>query len=560
MLSLLHIENIAIIESADIAFEPGFNVLTGETGAGKSIVIDAISAVLGQRTSRELIRTGAKSALVTAVFTGLPKLRWLEDAGFHQGEELLLQREISGDGRNVCRLDGRPLTVAQLRELGRQLLDIHGQHDGQQLLDPACHLSYLDSFGRTGKLLEDYRKAYEAVQARKKQISALEMDEAERSRRVDTLTYQIGELERADLKEGEDEELDERRKLLRSVGKLMDAVQEAEYALSGSEDSQGACDLIAQAEGAVSRVARLTDPLAALAEKLSALRCAADDAAECLRDMSRELDFSPGELDQIEGRLDIIYRLKKKYGSTVAEMLDYLERSRRELDQIQYADDTIVRLTAELEKERACAREKGAALTAARKKAALKLQKRVQEELRQLDMPKVRFQVEFAPKEGAWGLDETGGDEVQFLMSANVGEALKPIQKVASGGELARIMLALKNVLAEDDGIDSLVFDEVDTGVSGRAAQKVAEKMAQVARKKQVLCVTHLPQIAAMADTHFSVEKGERDGRTYTRVERLDRAGRIEELARLIGGAAVTPALRRSAEELLDQAEAVKKK
>lgn len=554
MLSLLHIENIAIIESADIAFEPGFNVLTGETGAGKSIVIDAISAVLGQRTSRELIRTGAKSALVTAVFTGLPKLRWLEDAGFPQGEELLLQREISGDGRNVCRLDGRPLTVAQLRELGRQLLDIHGQHDGQQLLDPACHLSYLDSFGRTGKLLEDYRKAYEAVQARKKQISALEMDEAERSRRVDTLTYQIGELERADLKEGEDEELDERRKLLRSAGKLMDAVQEAEYALSGSEDSQGACDLISQAEGAVSRVARLTEPLAALAEKLSALRCAADDAAECLRDMSRELDFSPGELDQIEGRLDIIYRLKKKYGSTVAEMLDYLERSRRELDQIQYADDTIVRLTAELEKERACAREKGAALTAARKKAAGKLQKRVQEELRQLDMPKVRFETEFLPSEGEDGMDASGMDKVQFLMSANVGEALKPIQKVASGGELARIMLALKNVLAEDDGIGSLVFDEVDTGVSGRAAQKVAEKMADVARHKQVLCVTHLPQIAAMADAHFSVEKGERNGRTYTKVERLSREGREEELSRLIGGAQVSEALRRSAAELLEHA------
>lgn len=555
MLSLLHIENIAIIESADIAFEPGFNVLTGETGAGKSIVIDAISAVLGQRTSRELIRTGAKSALVTAVFTSLPKLRWLEDAGFPQGEELLLQREISGDGRNVCRLDGRPLTVAQLRELGRQLLDIHGQHDGQQLLDPACHLSYLDSFGRTGKLLEDYRKAYEAVQARKKQISALEMDEAERSRRVDTLTYQIGELERADLKEGEDEELDERRKLLRSAGKLMDAVQEAEYALSGSEDSQGACDLIAQAEGAVGRVARLTDPLAALAEKLSALRCAADDAAECLRDMSRELDFSPGELDQIEGRLDIIYRLKKKYGSTVAEMLDYLERSRRELDQIQYADDTIVRLTAELEKERACAREKGAALTAARKKAAGKLQKRVQEELRQLDMPKVRFETEFLPSEGEDGMDASGMDKVQFLMSANVGEALKPIQKVASGGELARIMLALKNVLAEDDGIGSLVFDEVDTGVSGRAAQKVAEKMADVARHKQVLCVTHLPQIAAMADAHFSVEKGERNGRTYTKVERLSKEGREEELSRLIGGAQVSEALRRSAAELLEHAQ-----
>ena len=555
MLSLLHIENIAIIESAEIAFEPGFNVLTGETGAGKSIVIDAISAVLGQRTSRELIRTGAKSALVTAVFTGLPKLKWLEDAGFPQGEELLLQREISGEGRNVCRLDGRPLTVAQLRELGKQLLDIHGQHDGQQLLDPACHLSYLDSFGRTGKLLEHYRRAYEAVQARKKQIAALEMDEAERARRVDTLTYQINELERADLKAGEDEELDERRRLLRSAGKLMDAVQEAEFALTGSEDSQGACDLIAQAEDAIGRVSRLTEPLAELGEKLSALRCAADDAAECLRDMSRELDFSPGELDQIEGRLDLIYRLKKKYGATVTEMLDYLEHSRQELEQIQDADDTIVRLTAKLDGERAQAKEMGEVLTEARKKAAGKLQKRVQEELRQLDMPKVRFETEFLPSEGEDGMDASGMDKVQFLMSANVGEALKPIQKVASGGELARIMLALKNVLAEDDGIGSLVFDEVDTGVSGRAAQKVAEKMADVARHKQVLCVTHLPQIAAMADAHFSVEKGEREGRTYTRVERLSQKGREEELSRLIGGAQVSEALRRSAAELLANAQ-----
>ena len=560
MLSLLHIENIAVIERADIQFDPGFNALTGETGAGKSIVIDAISAVLGERTSRELIRTGAKSALVNAVFTGVSGLGWLEENGVPAGEELLLQREIQGDGRNICRVDGRLVTVAQLRELGRQLLNIHGQHDGQQLLDPACHLGYLDRSGHTEGELASFREAYRALAELRRKIGELEMDEAERSRRVDTLTFQIGELERADLKPGEDRELDGRRQLLRSAGKLMDAVQTAQYALSGDEDGRGVADLLAEAEGAVQGVARYSDRLSQLQEKLSQLRCEADDAVELLRDLEEELDFSPEELDELEGRLDTIYRLKKKYGSTVEEMLDYLERSRQELDQIQYADDTIARLSQKLEKAREEAARRAGVLSQARRRAAEALQTRVQEELRQLDMPKVRFQVEFAPKEGAWGLDETGGDEVQFLMSANVGEALKPIQKVASGGELARIMLALKNVLAEDDSIDSLVFDEVDTGVSGRAAQKVAEKMAQVARKKQVLCVTHLPQIAAMADTHFSVEKGERDGRTYTRVERLDRAGRIEELARLIGGAAVTPALRRSAEELLDQAEAVKKK
>jgi DNA repair protein RecN (Recombination protein N) len=489
------------------------------------------------------------------VFSGLPQMQWMEENGFSQGEELLLQREIQGDGRNVCRLDGRPLTVSQLRELGRQLLDIHGQHDGQQLLDPSCHLTYLDSFGGTGALLNDYSQAYERVRALKKQISSLEMDEAERSRRVDTLQYQIKELERAGLQAGEEEELEGRRKLLRSAGKLMDALQTAEYAMSGSEDSQGACDLIASAETAVQKIAKLSAQMEETAEKLSALRAAADDAAETLRDLTRDMEFSPEELDQLESRLDVIYRLKKKYGATVADMLDYLERCRSELDQIQFADDTIVKLEAELVKAQAVARQKGEALSQARKAAAQALQHRVQEELRQLDMPKVRFETDFQPIPGEDHMDATGLDQVQFLMSANVGEALKPIHKVASGGELARIMLALKNVLAEDDGIGSLVFDEVDTGVSGRAAQKVAEKMANVARHKQVLCVTHLPQIAAMADTHFSVEKGERGGRTYTKVERLDHKGRQDELARLMGGGTVSAVLRQSAAELLDQAE-----
>ena len=561
MLSLLHIENIALIQSADIRFEPGYNVLTGETGAGKSIIIDSIGAVLGERTSRELIRTGAKSALVTAVFTQVPPLPWLEENGIalHDGE-VLLQREIQGDGRNVCRVDGRLVTVAQLRELGRQLLNIHGQHDGQQLLDPASHLGYLDRCGGHTELLENYRTAYQAWNGLRKQIAALEMDEAERSRRVDTLNFQIRELERAQLRAGEDEELDQRRTLLRSAGKLMDALQAAEYALCGDDEGGGVCSLLADAEGELDSVSQFSTPLEELARQVSELRSAADDAADTLRDLTREMEFSPGELDEVESRLDVLYRLKKKYGATVEEMLQYLDRCRRELDEIQYADDTIARLTKELDKARKEADRAAQSLSQQRRKAAEKLEKRVQEELRQLDMPKVRFQVEFAPIDNQWGLDETGMDQVQFLMSANVGEALKPIQKVASGGELARIMLALKNVLAQDDEIGTLVFDEVDTGVSGRAAQKVAEKMAQVARHKQVLCVTHLPQLAAMADTHFSVSKGEREGRTYTNLERLDRKQRREELARLIGGAAVTPALLESAEELLSQADAWREK
>lgn len=556
MLSLLHIENIALIQSADIRFEPGFNVLTGETGAGKSIVIDSIGAVLGERTSRELIRTGAKSALVTAVFTQVPTLPWLEENGFPTGEEeLLLQRELQGDGRNVCRIDGKLVTVAQLRELGRQLLNIHGQHDGQQLLDPASHLGYLDQFGGCQPLLESYQEAYRKWHDIRREMDKLQMDEAERSRRVDTLNYQIQELERAQLKAGEDEELSARRTLLRSAGRLMEAVQSAEFALSGDEDRDGACSLIAQAEGEVQGVSSISPELSELSEKLTALRCAADDAADTLRDLSRSFDFSPGELDQVEERLDLLYRLRKKYGPTVEDMLSYLDRCRKELDQIQYADDTLARLEKDLKKAQKEAARRGEVLSRARREAAGALQARVQEELRQLDMPKVQFQTEFTPKGGEAGMDETGLDEVQFLMSANLGEALKPIQKVASGGELARIMLALKNVLAEGDQIGTLVFDEVDTGVSGRAAQKVAEKMAQVARGKQVLCVTHLPQIAAMADTHFSVQKGEREGRTYTRLERLDRSQRREELARLIGGASITPSLLESAEELLRQAE-----
>lgn len=554
MLSLLHIENIALIETADIQFDPGFNVLTGETGAGKSIVVDSISAVLGERTSRELIRTGAKSALVHAVFTNVPDVSWLEENGIVQGEELLLQREIQSDGRNSCRVNGKLVTVTQLRELGRQLLNIHGQHDGQQLLDPACHLGYLDRFGHTQLLLEEYQTTFRELSHLRKQISALEMDEAERSRRVDTLTYQIRELERAELKPGEDEELDQRKNLLRSSGKLMDAVKAAEYALNGDENTQGAIALLGEAEGEIRSVVRYSQQMSDVAEILTQLRSLADDASERLRDAGEELNFSPEELDELEGRLDTLYRLKKKYGSTVSDMLDYLERCRRELDQIQFADDTIARLEKQQEKLRKEAERKAEALSKARKKAAKQLESRVQEELCQLDMPKVRFRADFSLKAGEWGMDETGRDEVQFLMSANVGEALKPIQKVASGGELARIMLALKNVLAEDDGIGSLVFDEVDTGVSGRAAQKVAEKMAQVARHKQVLCVTHLPQIAAMADTHFSVEKGERDGRTHTRVNRLEQLARQQELARLIGGTAMTDAILRSAEELLEQA------
>ena len=555
MLSLLHIENIAVIETADIQFDGGFNVLTGETGAGKSIVIDAIGAITGGRTSRDLIRTGARSARVEAQFTGVADLPELSALGVSpEGGELLLQREIQGDGKNICRLNGRLITVAQLRELGRSLINIHGQHDGQQLLDESCHLSYLDSFGETEGLLADYRQSYNVLSDLRRQIAALQMDDAEKARRVDSLTYQIGELERANLQPGEEEVLTERRNLLRSAEKIMEGVRSAHFALSGDDDLPGASALAGEAYGALSPLASISPELSAAADRLAELSAAAEEAAELVRDLRETFDFEPGELDQIESRLDVLYRLKKKYGSTVEEMLAYLEKCRAELDEIAYSDDAIARLEVARAKAEEEARQKAELLSAARKEAGKALQERIQRELSQLDMPKVRFETQFRPKGGTLGMDETGMDEVQFLMSANVGEDLKPIQKIASGGELSRIMLALKNVLAENEPIATLIFDEVDTGVSGRAAQRVAEKMSDVARRKQVLCVTHLAQIAAMADTHFSVEKGERDGRTYTRVDRLDREQRKRELARLTGGAHITPAILAGAAELLDEA------
>lgn len=562
MLSLLHIENIAVIESADIQFDGGFNALTGETGAGKSIVVDAIGAVMGERTSRDLIRTGAKSALVSAVFTELPGLNWFAENGMGPDEDgnLLLQREIQADGKNVCRLNGRPITVAQLKALGQQLLNIHGQHDGQQLLDERCHLSYLDRFGGTEKEYAAFQNAYGTMSQIGREIDALQMDEAEKSRRIDSLNFQINELERGDLQPGEEESLTARRNVLRNAGKLIEAVEGAHFALSGDEDSQGAVALMMTAERSLFSARSVSDEVSELGEKLAELRCAADDMAELVRDLRSSFDFEPGELDELESRLDLIYRLKKKYGSSVEEMLDYLERCKKELDEIQYSSDTIARLEKKLAEALGVAQEKGKALSDARHKAAAALERRIQTELAQLDMPKVQFKVDFGFKTGEHGMDASGMDEVQFLMSANVGEALKPIQKIASGGELARIMLALKNVLAENDDVTTLVFDEVDTGVSGRAAQKVAEKMADVAERKQVLCVTHLPQIAAMADTHFSVEKGESKGRTFTAVERLDRQRRQEELARLTGGAHITPAMLEGAGELLDAAAAYRRR
>ena len=554
MLQLLHIENIAIIECADIAFRPGFNALTGETGAGKSIVIDSISAVLGQRTSRDLIRTGADMAFVSACFADVPP-RLGEDLGISWEGELLLQREIQTDGKNVCRVNGRPVTVGQLRALGARLLNIHGQHDGQQLLDEEQHIVYLDSFGRVESLAITYAEKYKNFTDIRRQIGALQMDEAEKARRVDTLQYQIEELRRAKLTPGEEEELTARRGMLRNAEKFLDAVAGADYALNGDDSGGGALSALRQAQDALSGVRHLDDAFGQLYERLGEAYSEVYDIAATVEDKRGELDVSPGELDRVESRMDLLYRLKKKYGATVEDMLDYQARCEAELAQIEDAGDTLARLEQALSKAEKEARQAAQALSDARKAAADRLTAQILTELQQLDMGKIRFAICFTEQ----ALAENGADQVRFLMSANVGEELRPIHKIASGGELARIMLAMKNVLSEQDQVGTMVFDEVDTGVSGRAAQKVAEKMARISRTKQVLCVTHLPQLAAMADTHFSVEKGEQDGRTFTRVVQLDRAQRQQELARLTGGASISATMLESAGELLDQADKFKK-
>ena len=559
MLELLHIENIAIIERADIAFGSGFNALTGETGAGKSIVIDALGAVLGQRTSRELIRTGAEKAFVSATFGGVPaELPGLEENGLAPEEDgtLLLQRELYGDGKNVCRVSGRPVTVAQLRRIGASLLNIHGQHDGQQLLDEEQHLFYLDRFGRVDAELTAYRERFDAWRATKREMDALKMDEAEKARRVDMLHHQIDELERADLQEGEEETLLARRNILRNGEKFLSAISAADACLNGGDESLGAVSAIKEAEDALRGLRSLGDEFVELSDRLESLRCEAYDLAETIRDKKDEYDFSPQELDAVESRCDQLYRLKKKYGSSVEEMLAYLERSREELDRIEYADDRLAQLAEKCKSQERAAREAARVLTDKRRAAAKELETRISRELSELDMPKLRFSIDFQEKE----LSEDGTDTVEFLMSANVGEDLRPIRKIASGGELSRIMLALKNVLAEQDSVMTMVFDEVDTGVSGRAAQRVAEKLARLSRTRQVLCVTHLPQLTAMADVHFGVEKGEENGRTLTRVRELDRAARRAEIARMSGGDQPSETMLSGAEELLSAAESFKNK
>jgi len=561
MIKLLHIENVAVIEEADIEFSLGLNVLTGETGAGKSIVIDSLSAATGYRTSRDIIRTGADFASVTAVFSdaGSTEVIWLKENGIEPDDsgDIFITRRISTDGKSTCRINGTPVPAAVLRELGAALLDIHGQNDGRKLLDESAHLTYLDAFGGHESELEEFKAAYKKLRDKKSEIDKLTMDESEKARHIDLLKHQINEIERAKLRDGEQDELTSRRELLLNSSKLTESVESAFAALYGSGDSEGAVALITNAHTQLDSASHYSESLRKLSERLNDIRYTTQDISDELRDFRVQLDFSPGELEELEERLDVIKRITRKYGSE-EEALRHKENALAELSDIEDSTNKLAKLDAEL---RTCLREAkrlSAILTDIRKKTGIVLQKQVEEELSQLNMKGVRFTVEFGEVAGENNLCNTGGDNVWYLMSANAGEAPGRINRIASGGELARIMLAMKNVLSGKSDTTSMVFDEIDTGVSGVAAQRVGEKLAQLAKNRQVLCVTHLPQIAVMADSHFSISKNVKEGRTYTHVEALDFEGRKKELARISSGENITETSLSSAAEQLAAAEKFK--
>lgn len=548
MLDLLHIENIAVIEQADISFTAGFNVLTGETGAGKSIIIDSISAILGERAYRDVIRTGSNSAFVSAVFRGVPEFEWFSEHGItYDQEELLIQREIFADGKNSCKVNGRPISVAILKQLGVQLINIHGQHDSQQLFDEQTHLDYLDLFADNAEIRKNYEEKFLSSEEIRREIERLTMDEGEKLRRVEMLRHQIAEIERAELRENEDEELDARRKVLQNAEKMTESIAGAVAALYGDDDQEGATGLIGTADRLLSKILRYDDTLSDLCSRLSELNYVVQDISDELRNRLDQFAYSADELEEIEKRLDTLHRLKRKYGADVAQIIEFCSNAQKELGEIEFADARIEQLEKKLTGKRKEALDAAMALHKTRCNAAEELERRLSVELAALDMPRAKLVCQFEEQPMA----SNGIDAVRFLMTANVGEALKPMSKVASGGELARIMLAIKNVLAEQDRVDTMIFDEVDAGVSGRAAQKVAEKLKQVSKGKQVLCVTHLPQIAAAADSHILISKSEADGRTYTNVTTLDQDGRTKEIARIIGGAEITDITLKSAAEMI---------
>lgn len=553
MLSNLQIENIAVIKSASIDFENGFNVMTGETGAGKSIVIDSLNAILGERTSRELIRSGADSASVCAEFqnVGDNVKNELEKLGIEKDNTLIVSRKLTPDGKNVCRINGMPATVSMLKALGVQLVNIHGQLDNQSLLSPETHCSFIDKLAGSGRELNEFKELYSLYIKKENELKSLNTDENEKNRRLDILNYQIEEIQKADIRPGEKDELTEKLGFLRNAEKVLDLLHTAYAALNGDGEMPGAADVAADAASKLLSAADYSSDFTETANGVNDAAMNLSAYTEELRDKIYSLDYDPNETERAEERLDVIYRLSQKYGDSEEDILAYLDNAKKERDALSFSDERAEHLRAETEKAYNEALAAAKKLSEIRIEAGKKFSADVERELAFLDMPSVKFIVNDSVGE----LYENGIDNIEFLLSANAGEEPKPLSKIASGGELSRIMLAIKCVLSELDDIDTLIFDEIDSGVSGRAALKIAAKMKELSKTHQVICVTHLAQIAAFADEHKLISKEEKDGRTYTCIASLDYNGRKYELARIMGGLTVTQSILNSAEELLSSAE-----
>ncbi len=551
MLANLKIENIAIIESASIDFVNGLNIMSGETGAGKSIVLDSLGAVLGERTSKELIRTGEQKAKVSALFLNvLPKVQDTLnelDIDAEDDDSVLIQRSISLEGKNVCRINGCPVTVSMLKAVGRELINIHGQHDSQDLLNYEKHYLFIDALSDNQNLISEYKTAYQNMVSVRTKLNNLHTDEEEKARRVDLLKYQIDELELADIRVGEREELLEKKSIYQNSEKILECLNVAYNALNGDEDGNGATSLLSFSCDSLDKASSFSSEIEVISNKIRDISYNLEEYKNDIRDMLVNYEYDTSDIEQTEERLDILYKLALKYGSTEEEMLAFLNKSKDELDDIIFSDERIEKLRLELKNAEAQAAELAERLSQSRCKAAQKFQKQVKDELSFLDMPSIEFVV----KQKRVSLNENGCDEIEFLISANVGEPPKPLAKIASGGELSRIMLAIKNVLSEKDEIGTLIFDEIDTGVSGRASQKIAQKLAQVSKGRQVICVTHSAQIAAYADNHLLIEKEVDNNKTYTKVKALDIDGRKREIARSIGGDKITKLQLDNAEEML---------
>ena len=549
MLSCLQIENVAVIQKAEVHFQPGLNVLTGETGAGKSILIDSINAILGNRTSKDLVRTGASKAVIRASFAQIPDavLDKLEAAGYERSAELLLSREITAEGKSSCRINGMPTTAAVLRELCGGLININGQHDSVGLLNPAHHLSILDDYAQNAKLYQEYYVLYRSLVKVKKELDAMITDEAEKQRRIDLLSYQVQEIEEAGLTAGEEQTLEARRKVLANASTIRDRVAKAHALLSGDDDTPGAVDLLGEASNAMDTAAQLDESLSGVSGTLMDLYYSAKDAAAELIDRLDAYDTNDAELDEIEQRLDLLYRLKRKYGDTVEDIIAFGQKAREELEQIQFSEQRHDQLQAEKLRLYGLAREKAEALTQTRLKAFDELNARITDTLQFLNMPGVRMTLHHA----RGPLASHGQDSVEFYISTNPGEAPKPLARIASGGELSRITLAIKNALADRDAVPTVIYDEIDSGVSGKAAGRIGEVLRQSARGHQILCITHTAQIAALADCHLLIQKNVTNERTYTEIHPLDTEGCVEALARLISGDHVTELSRANAREML---------